>query len=90
MKSTVVTTFGLWAIAVLLFFNLFVFLLEANTASAQKGASAIGRYQVSSWALSTGGTSHYTGYYVIDTTTGRITDKATEVHKQGEFDVPQN
>ena len=89
MKANVVSTVGLWAIVILLFLNLFVALFEPKPASAQKDISSIGRYQIASWALSTGGTTHYTGYYVLDTTTGKMIDKKTELHKQGEFDTTQ-
>ena len=87
MKKNLLATIGLWAIAVLFLLNLFVTLFEPKTASAQKDISPIGRYQISSWALSTGGTTHYTGYYVLDTTTGKMIDKYKEVHKQGEYDT---
>ena len=92
MKKNLLAIIGLWAIVILLLLNLFGALFEPKTASAQKDSSLslIGRYQISSWALSTGGTSHYTGYYVIDTTTGKLLNKSSEVHKQGEIDVPPN
>lgn len=90
MKTNVLSTIGLWAIIILLFLNLFVTLFEPKTASAERDTNPSGRYQISSWALSTGGTSHYTGYYVIDTATGKIFDKRSEVHKQGEYDAPKN
>ncbi len=88
MKANLLSTVGLWAIVILLVLNLFVALFEPKTASAQKDTSPIGRYQIASWALSTGGTSHYTGFYVLDTATGKLVDKSSEVHKQGEFDTP--
>jgi hypothetical protein len=92
MKKNLLSTIALWAIVILFLVNLLVTVLDPKTASAQKDSSLslIGRYQISSWALSTGGTSHYTGYYVIDTTTGKLLNKASEVHKQGEIDVPPN
>lgn len=89
MKATSAATAGLWAIVILLLLNLLVPLFEPGTASAQKDANTVGRYQIASWALSTGGTTHYTGYYVLDTATGKMIDKRTELHKQGEFDTTQ-
>lgn len=86
MKKDVFTQIALWAVAVLLFLNLAVMLLEPKTVFAEKdpAAAGIGRYQVSAWGAYTGGTTHHYGYYVVDTVTGKIFDKGMEEHKQTE------
>ena len=90
MKKYLLPIIGLWVIVVLLLLNLFVFVFEPESASAQKDTSPTGRYQISSGAISTGGTTHYTGNYVLDTATGKIFNKSNDIHKQGEFDAPKD
>lgn len=90
MQKKLLATVALWTIGILFLLNLIVSVLDPQTASAQKDTSPVGRYQITSWALSTGGMPHYTGYYVLDTATGKIIDKFTELHKQDTYEVPQN
>jgi len=40
----------------------------------------IGRYQISSWAAYSGGMVHHSGYYTIDTVTGKVVDRGHEIH----------
>jgi hypothetical protein len=40
----------------------------------------VGRYQISSWASYTGERVHHSGYYIIDTTTGKVVDRGHEIH----------
>jgi len=40
----------------------------------------VGRYQISSWASYSGLRVHHSGYYIIDTTTGKIVDSGHEIH----------
>lgn len=47
--------------------------------SAQPGAE-VGRYQISSWASYSGERVHHSGYYIIDTTTGKVVDRGHEIH----------
>jgi hypothetical protein len=82
MKKDTLTLIGLWAVAALLFFNLFATLDEPKAALAQKDTPVLGRYQVSAWGSYTGGTTCHFGYYVVDTVTGKIIDKVLEEHKQ--------
>jgi hypothetical protein len=78
MKTDAVTKTFLLIITVLLFLNLVVGFLPVGIAAAQKGE--IGRYQVSAWAAQAGSYTHHNGYYIIDTTTGKVTDSKSEVH----------
>lgn len=41
---------------------------------------AIGRYQISSWASYAGERAHHSGYYIIDTVTGKVVDRGHEIH----------
>jgi len=84
MKADRVTKAVLWIIAMLLFLNLAHSLLTSKPALAVGGSEDIGRYQISAWAAQAGAYTHHSGYYVIDTTTGKIVDSKAEVHRQGE------
>jgi hypothetical protein len=72
----------LWVIAGLLFLNIvtsFVAPKETSVLAAGEGGN-IGKYQVSAWAAQSGPTAHHAGYYIIDTTTGQVTDSKAEIH----------
>ncbi|MHC4686648.1 MAG: hypothetical protein ACYTEW_20415 [Planctomycetota bacterium] len=71
-------------ITVLLFLNLAHRFLASKPALAARGNKDIGRYQISAWAAQAGATVHHSGYYVLDTTTGKVVDSKMEVHKRGE------
>ena len=40
----------------------------------------VGRYQISSWASYAGERVHHSGYYIIDTATGKVVDRGHEIH----------
>jgi len=80
MKSDLFTKVVLAAIAVLLFLNLFPGLFSTRPATAEPQADRVNRYQISAWASPIGTFGHHSGYYVIDTVTGKLTDKHEEVH----------
>lgn len=42
--------------------------------------SEIGRYQLSAWASFSGGRVYHSGYYILDSSTGKVVDKGHEVH----------
>ncbi len=69
---------GLWAVAALLMLNLAATLMGPKSVLAQRDETGPGRYQIAAWASYTGGTTDRHGYYIIDTVTGRIFDKAVE------------
>ncbi len=79
MKKNLLTTCGFWAIVILLFLNLLTAFFEPGNVCAQKGTDTPGRYQISAWSSPSGGTLHFAGYYVIDTATGKIVDKYSEL-----------
>ena len=77
MKRNVLTTCGVLAITILLMLNLATTIFQPDTVFAEN-KNAIGRYQVSAWASPSKGAIQFAGYYVIDTTTGKIVEKHSE------------
>ncbi len=80
MKTDLFTKVVLSVIAVLLFLNLFVGLFPMRPAIASPQVEGVNRYQISAWASSIGTYGHHSGYYVIDTVTGKLVDKHEDVH----------
>jgi len=77
-KQTVLSTF--WVVLFTAFVLLAaIILLRPQLGSAQPG-DEIGRYQISSWASYAGERVHHSGYYILDTTTGKVVDRGHEVH----------
>lgn len=48
------------------------------------GSEVPGRYQISSWASHSGGTTMFYGYYVLETATGKIVDSAVVMRSSTE------
>jgi hypothetical protein len=71
-------------IAVLLFLNFSQNLLGSKPVFAVPESSAIGRYQISSWAAHGGGFMIHDGYYVLDTMTGKVVDSHEKIHTRSE------
>jgi hypothetical protein len=84
MKMDLWTRIALWAIAVMLVLNFVHGVFVARPAQAVSDAEEVGRYQITSWAAYTGGVTHHSGYYILDTVTGKVTDRLAEVHSRGE------
>ncbi len=80
MKVDRFTKVILCIIAALLFLNLAQGLLASKPVLAVSENNAIGRYQISSWAAYGGALMQHNGYYVIDTLTGKIVDRHSEVN----------
>lgn len=80
MKTDIFTKAVLSTIAVLLFMNLISGLLSSRPATAEQTNGAVNRYQISAWASPIGTFGHHSGYYIIDTVTGKLSDKHEEVH----------
>jgi hypothetical protein len=83
MKIDLLTKIALLVIAVMLVLNFAHRVFIARPALAVSDGGVVGRYQISSWAASTG-ISHHMGYYIVDTVTGKVADKQAEVHTRGE------
>ncbi len=80
MKVDTFTKVVLALIAVLLFLNLVSGLFHVKPAMALPENGQIGKYQISSWAASIGTYGHHDGYFIVDTTTGKIVDSREEAH----------
>ena len=57
--------------------------LRPDSALAQGEKEQVGRYQISAWASYSGARVHHSGYYVIDTVTGKVVDRDHEIHSIG-------
>lgn len=68
-------------IAILLAANLFSGLFGSKNATATSGEA--GRYQISAWAAQSGSYTHHSGYYVLDTVTGKVIASKSETHTSG-------
>jgi hypothetical protein len=71
-------------IAVLLFLNFARSFFASKPTAAAGGNEGIGRYQISAWAAQAGAAIHHSGYYVMDTATGKVVETRAEVHRRGE------
>jgi hypothetical protein len=80
MKKNLLYKFLLSIVAVLLLLNFTHGMFSSGAAEADKGNEDTGRYQISAWSSQSGPRSHHSGYYVIDTTTGKVVDSKSEVH----------
>ena len=84
MKDNCVNRILLGIIAVLLLLNFAQGLFSTNTAVADDDDDNNGRYQISAWAAQTGTGYHHSGYYVLDTVTGKVVDSKSEAHSSKE------
>ncbi len=80
MKKDLLHKFLLCIVAVLLLLNFTHGIFSSGTAEAVKENEDIGRYQISSWASPSGPRIHHSGFYIIDTTTGKVVNSKSEVH----------
>lgn len=74
----------LMIVALLLLVNVSQSLWPTTPAVASDAQNEIGRYQLSSWASRSGPIGHHSGYYILDTATGRVVDSKAEVHSAKE------
>ena len=82
MKIDLLTKIVLGVIAVMLVLNFAHRLFIVRPALAVNDGGGIGRYQISSWAAQSAGNVYHSGYYVVDTVTGKVVDKAADEHVQ--------
>ena len=80
MKKDLLYKLLLCIVVVLLLQNFTHGMFSSGTAEAVKGNEDIGRYQISSWASPSGPRMHHSGFYIIDTTTGKVIDSKSEIH----------
>ena len=79
MKNDIFKKLMLSVIALLLLFNFLQGGFLTQTAEAERDGET-GRYQISAWASPAGARSHHSGYYIVDTVTGKVVDSKSEVH----------
>ena len=80
MKSTLFYKCMLSLFVTLLLLNFIQGNFSSKTAMADTLSETIGKFQISAWSSQSGPRSHHSGYYVIDTTTGKVVDSHSEVH----------
>jgi hypothetical protein len=80
MKTDRYTRIILSLVAVLLLLNLMSSMLTSGSVQAQENQNEVGRYEIAAWAATSGPLGHHSGYYVLDTMTGKVIDKHFEVH----------
>ena len=71
-------------LTLILLWDLSLRLTPAIRAEGTAPLSNIGRYQITCWAAQSGRGYHHSGYYILDTTTGKIVDQGREAHGPGE------
>ncbi|RMG04436.1 MAG: hypothetical protein D6726_03335 [Nitrospirae bacterium] len=81
MQTDTFTKVMLVIIALLLALNLIGDGLSTRTAKAEN--SEVGRYQISAWSAQSGSYTHHSGYYILDTITGKVIASKSEVHTSG-------
>jgi hypothetical protein len=72
MKTDRMTKVLLGIVSILLLLNLLNSVLSSKPALAISEDEKKGRYQISAWAAQAEGADVHTGYYVLDTATGKI------------------
>ncbi len=58
-------------------------LFGLSGAVADRGDGRTGRYQIASWSSFSGARTHHSGYYVLDTVTGKVVARDHEAHGIG-------
>jgi hypothetical protein len=82
MKGDRLTKVLLCIIALLLLLNLAHSLFTSRPAMAVGGNGEIGRYQIGAWATQgTGAIASHTGYYILDTATGKVVASKGEEYR---------
>ena len=79
MRADRLTKVALWVVAVLLFLNLAYSFLSSKPAHATAGNQEIGIYMIAAWgSQGAQATASHTGYYILDTATGKVVAKHAE------------
>ena len=79
MKIDRITKVLLGIVSILLLLNLLNSVLSSKPALAISGDEEKGRYQISAWAAQSEGSLVHSGYYVLDTASGKIVGSKAEV-----------
>lgn len=71
-------------VGALLLINFTYTVFRSNRALAENEVATVGRYEIATWSSPSRGTTHHFGYYILDTTTGKIVDQKSEIHSSSE------
>jgi hypothetical protein len=81
MKVDRLSKLLLGIIALLLLLNLLNGYLVSRPALASPESDKTGRYQISAWGVQAQNSDPRSGYYVLDTVTGEVVSKKTEIYR---------
>lgn len=81
MKTDGLTRALMGIIVVLLLMNLLNNIISSKSALATTESEQKGRYQIAAWGGQTQNAEPRSGYYVLDTATGRVVASKTETHR---------
>jgi hypothetical protein len=81
MKTNQLTRILLGILAVLLCINLLNSLLSSKAALAVSGSQDRGRYQIAAWGFQAQNSEPRSGYYILDTVTGKVVESKSEVYR---------
>jgi hypothetical protein len=81
MKTDRLTKILLGIIAILLCINLLNSLLSSKPALAVPGSEDTGRYQIAAWGVQAQNSDPRSGYYVLDTVTGKVVAGKSEIYR---------
>ncbi len=84
MTTDIFNKLFLIIITLLLLMNFLQGIVSTNNAIAENGNEKAGRYQISAWAAQIATGYHHSGYYVLDTATGKVVESKSEVHTSKE------
>ena len=80
MKTDRITKVLLGIVSILLLLNVLNNVFSSKPALAVSEDENKGRYQISAWGVQPQNAEPRSGYYVLDTATGRVVASKTEVH----------
>ena len=78
MKTNRITKVFLGIVSILLLISLLTSVLSSKPALAVSEDEKKGRYQISAWAAQSEGSVVHSGYYVLDTATGKVVASRAE------------
>lgn len=84
MKTDRVTKVLLGIVSILLLLNLFNNVFSSKPALAVSEDERKGRYQISAWAVQIEGVKAHSGYYVLDTASGKVVASKVETPRSKE------
>jgi hypothetical protein len=84
MKTDRITKILLGIVSILLLLNLLNIALSSKPAMAVSGGEEKGRYQISAWGTESTSAAVHSGYYILDTATGKVVASKAETPRFSE------